>query len=36
MFDAAKNLELKKKFDIVIMAAAIADYVPTIQSKKSK
>ncbi len=26
--------ELKKKFDIVIMAAAIADYVPTIQSKK--
>ena len=26
--------ELKKKFDIVIMAAAIADYVPTVQSKK--
>ena len=26
--------ELKKKFDIVIMAAAVADYVPTIQSKK--
>ena len=29
----AVKLELKKKFDIVIMAAAIADYVPTIQSK---
>ncbi len=27
------KLELKKKFDIVIMAAAVADYVPTIQSK---
>jgi len=26
--------ELKKKIDIVIMAAAIADYVPTAQSKK--
>jgi phosphopantothenoylcysteine decarboxylase/phosphopantothenate--cysteine ligase len=26
--------ELKKKTDIVIMAAAIADYVPTAQSKK--
>jgi phosphopantothenoylcysteine decarboxylase/phosphopantothenate--cysteine ligase len=26
--------ELKKKFDIVIMAAAIADYVPTVQSEK--
>jgi len=26
--------ELKKKFDIVIMAAAVADYVPIIQSKK--
>ena len=26
--------ELKKKFDIVIMAAAIADYVPTVQNKK--
>jgi len=26
--------ELKKKFDIVIMAAAVADYVPTVQSKK--
>jgi len=26
--------ELKKKFDIVIMAAAIADYIPTVQSKK--
>ena len=29
----AIKLELKKKFDIVIMAAAIADYVPIIQSK---
>ena len=29
----AVKLELKKKFDIVIMAAAVADYVPTIQSK---
>jgi len=29
----AIKLELKKKFDIVIMAAAVADYVPTIQSK---
>ena len=29
----AIKLELKKKLDIVIMAAAIADYVPTIQSK---
>ena len=28
--------ELKKKFDIVIMAAAIADYVPTVQSKSKK
>ena len=27
------KLELKKKFDIVIMAAAVADYIPTIQSK---
>ena len=27
------KLELKKKFDVVIMAAAVADYVPTIQSK---
>ncbi|MDH3203771.1 MAG: bifunctional phosphopantothenoylcysteine decarboxylase/phosphopantothenate--cysteine ligase CoaBC [Nitrosopumilus sp.] len=26
--------ELKKKFDIVIMAAAIVDYIPTVQSKK--
>jgi phosphopantothenoylcysteine decarboxylase/phosphopantothenate--cysteine ligase len=26
------KLELKKKFDIVIMAAAVADYIPTIQS----
>ena len=31
---AAVKLELKKKFDIVIMAAAVADYVPTVQSKK--
>jgi phosphopantothenoylcysteine decarboxylase/phosphopantothenate--cysteine ligase len=30
----AVKLELKKKFDIVIMAAAIADYVPIVQSKK--
>lgn len=29
----AVKSELKKKFDIVIMAAAVADYVPTIQSK---
>ncbi len=29
----AVKLELKKKFDIVIMAAAVADYVPTIQRK---
>jgi len=28
--------ELKKKFDIVIMAAAIADYIPTVQSKKKR
>ena len=27
------KLELKKKFDIVIMAAAVADYIPIIQSK---
>jgi phosphopantothenoylcysteine decarboxylase/phosphopantothenate--cysteine ligase len=26
--------EMKKKFDIVIMAAAIADYIPAVQSKK--
>ncbi|MDH3793713.1 MAG: bifunctional phosphopantothenoylcysteine decarboxylase/phosphopantothenate--cysteine ligase CoaBC [Nitrosopumilus sp.] len=26
--------ELKKKFDIVIMAAAVADYIPIVQSKK--
>jgi len=30
---SAVKLELKKKFDIVIMAAAVADYIPTIQSK---
>ncbi len=29
----AVKLELKKKFDIVIMTAAVADYVPIIQSK---
>jgi len=33
MFDVVKN-ELKKKFDVVIMAAAIADYTPTIINKK--
>jgi phosphopantothenoylcysteine decarboxylase/phosphopantothenate--cysteine ligase len=32
MFNAVKT-ELKKKFDIVIMAAAVADYVPTKPSK---
>ena len=31
---ATVKSELKKKIDIVIMAAAIADYVPTAQSKK--
>ena len=31
--ELAVKLELKKKFDIVIMAAAVADYVPIIQSK---
>ena len=31
---AVVKSELKKKFDIVIMAAAIADYVPTVQNKK--
>ena len=30
---SAVKVELKKKFDIVIMAAAVADYIPTIQSK---
>ena len=30
----AVKLELKKKFDVVIMAAAVADYVPVVQSKK--
>ena len=30
----AMKSELKKKFDIVIMAAAVADYVPSAQSKK--
>ena len=30
----AIKLELKKKFDIVIMAAAVADYVPIASSKK--
>lgn len=33
MFDAVKN-ELKKQFDVVIMAAAIADYTPKIINKK--
>ena len=32
MFDATKK-ELKKKFDIVIMAAAVADYTPENNSK---
>ena len=32
MFDAAKN-ELKKKFDVVIMAAAASDYTPENNSK---
>jgi phosphopantothenoylcysteine decarboxylase/phosphopantothenate--cysteine ligase len=29
----AVKSELKKKIDIVVMAAAVADYVPTIQNK---
>ena len=33
MLNAVK-LELKKKFDIVIMTAAVADYIPTNTSKK--
>ncbi len=33
MFDTVKK-ELKTKFDIVIMAAAVADYIPETQSKK--
>ena len=33
MFNAVKR-ELKKKFDIVIMTAAVADYIPTNPSKK--
>jgi len=33
MFNAVKT-ELKKKFDIVIMTAAVADYIPTYPSKK--
>ena len=33
MLNAVK-IELKKKFDIVIMTAAIADYIPTNPSKK--
>ncbi|MBT8173707.1 MAG: bifunctional phosphopantothenoylcysteine decarboxylase/phosphopantothenate--cysteine ligase CoaBC [Nitrosopumilus sp.] len=32
MFDAVKN-ELKKKFDVVIMAAAVSDYTPENVSK---
>lgn len=31
---AAVKSELRKKFDIVIMAAAVADYIPIIQSAK--
>lgn len=34
MFDAVKN-ELKKKFDIVILAAAVSDYIP-VRIEKSK
>jgi phosphopantothenoylcysteine decarboxylase/phosphopantothenate--cysteine ligase len=30
----AVRSELRKKFDIVIMAAAIADYIPIVQNKK--
>ena len=33
MFDAVKK-ELRKKFDVVIMAAAVSDYIPTNPSKK--
>jgi phosphopantothenoylcysteine decarboxylase/phosphopantothenate--cysteine ligase len=33
MFDVVKQ-EMKKKFDVVIMAAAVADYTPEISSKK--
>ena len=33
MHDAVRS-QLKRKFDVVIMAAAIADYVPSIESKK--
>ena len=33
MLNAVKT-ELKKKFDIVIMTAAVADYIPTNPSKK--
>jgi Phosphopantothenate-cysteine ligase (EC 6.3.2.5)/Phosphopantothenoylcysteine decarboxylase (EC 4.1.1.36) len=33
MFDVVKK-ELKNKFDIVIMAAAISDYIPKNPSKK--
>ena len=36
MFDATKK-ELKKKFDVVIMAAAASDYTPeNSQNQKSK
>ncbi len=31
---AAVKSELKKKYDVVIMAAAIADYIPVVQRKK--
>lgn len=30
----AVKTELRKKFDIVIMAAAVSDYVPSVRSKK--
>jgi len=33
MFDAIR-IELKKNFDVVIMAAAVADFIPTLKSKK--
>ena len=33
MFNVVKD-ELKRKFDIVIMAAAVADYIPILPSKK--
>jgi len=33
MYEAVKK-EMKRKFDVVIMAAAVADYTPKMQSKK--